>query len=91
MTLVAAPYSIEELGEDEERHEIGNFMDCEGFDVRGYHGEVLIEGTWHTVWQFGSMAEAERFARGWGGVLFDEATQANITERRAPEQVYQPD
>jgi hypothetical protein len=88
MTLVATPYSIAELGEDEERHEIGNFMDCEGFDCRGYHGEVLIEGTWYTVWQFGSPEEAERFAREWGGVLFDEATQDKVTERRAPERVY---
>jgi hypothetical protein len=40
MTLVATPYSITELGESEERHEIGNFMDVEGFDCRGYHGEL---------------------------------------------------
>jgi hypothetical protein len=81
--MVATPYNIAELSQAEERHEIGNFMDCESFDVRGYHGEVLIEGKWHTVWQFGSTAEAERFAREWGGVLFDDATQAKVTERRA--------
>jgi hypothetical protein len=88
MTLVAAPYDIAELGESEERHEIGVFIDHEGFDCRGYHGEVLIEGTWHPVWQFGTTADAERFAREWGGVLFDEATQDKVTERRAPERVY---
>jgi hypothetical protein len=85
MTLVATPYSIAELGKSEERHEIGLFMDQEDFDCRGYHGEVLIEGTWHTVWQFGSVEDAERFADEWGGVLFDKAAQAKVTERRAPE------
>jgi hypothetical protein len=83
MTLVASPYSFAKLSHAEERHEIGNFMDCESFDVRGYHGEVFIGRKWHTVWQFGSTAEAERFAREWGGVFFDEATQAKVTERRA--------
>jgi hypothetical protein len=84
MTLVAAPYSFAKLSHAEERHEIGNYMDVEGFNVQGYHGEVLIDGAWHTVWEFGSAADAERFAQGWGGVLLDEATQAKVTERRSP-------
>lgn len=84
--LVAVPYAMTELSEDEERHHIGEFIDYREFDYRGHYGEVMIDGAWHTLWAFGSEAEASRFITSWGGIHFDTAVQARVTERRWYEQ-----
>jgi hypothetical protein len=57
---VAVPYSVAELTEPEEGHEIGGYIDHEGYDCRGYGGDVFADGEWHSVWGFGSEAEAVR-------------------------------
>lgn len=80
--LVAAPYTMPELSELEERHEIGEFIDYEQFDYHGHCGEVLIDGAWHSLWAFGSEAEALRFVSSWGGVLLNKAVQAKVTDCR---------
>lgn len=81
---VAVPYTMAELSEAEEQHEIGEYIDYVGYDVRGFHGEVRLDDRWHTLWSF-SEADAARFIAEWGGILLDEAAQKRVTGQRSRE------
>jgi hypothetical protein len=83
-SYVAVPYTMAELSEPEEQHEIGEYIDYVGYDFRGFHGEVLLDGQWHTVWAF-SEADSARFISEWGGILLDEETQKRVTGQRSRE------
>ena len=32
--------------------------------VEGYYGELKLDGTWHSLWQFSDRSAAERFCKG---------------------------
>jgi hypothetical protein len=81
---VAVPYTMAELSETEEQHEIGQYIDYVGYDVRGFCGEVRLDDEWHTVWAF-SEIDAARFIAEWGGILLDEAAQMRVTGQRSRE------
>lgn len=81
---VAVPYTMANLSQVEERHEIGEYIDYVGYDVRGFWGEVELDGKWHAVWSF-SEADAAKFIAERGGILFDEATRKRVTGQRSRE------
>jgi hypothetical protein len=82
LKLLRRSRRLTDLSEPEERHEIGEYIDYDKYDCRGYFGDVRIDEAWHSIWCFGSASEAARFMDSCGGILFDEAAQARFTERR---------
>jgi hypothetical protein len=67
---------------EETRHEIGLYIDNEGF-FAGCCGEVLIDEKWLSVWVFRSEAQAKHFIESWGGFFID--TQTKVSEQRFEE------
>jgi hypothetical protein len=73
-----------EFSEAQEQHEIGEYIDYVGYDLKGFCGEVRIDDAWHTVWGF-SEVDAAKFIAEWGGILLDEAAQKRVTGQRSLE------
>ena len=63
---------------------MGEYIDYVGYDIRSFHGEVFLDGQWHTVWSF-SETDATKFIAEWGGILLDEAAQKRVTGQRSRE------
>jgi hypothetical protein len=85
MYCVAVSYSMEQLGEMEQRHEMGCLIGYVGFKQIGYYGDAKLDGEWHMVYVLPSEDERQRFLKEVGGFALTAELQKKIQARRSLE------